>query len=175
MGNCTVTKTFMLSQVTNILQSISLPFNILEEIDKLLFQFLWGNGDRNKRVPEKVKRSTVCLPVEEGGLGMISVQDQQQVMLISWIKKGINCNNSTQRKLIDYFLKDVGGLSYISRCDTDITHFKGINNVKSLFWKNVIMSWLKLDKSAFNNLSCDIPLFNCSHFLFKKKPIYIRK
>ena len=91
---------------------------------------------------------------------MISVQDQQQVMLISWIKKGINSNNSTQRKLIDYFLRDVGGLKYISRCDTDITHFKGMNNVKSLFWRNVLTSWLKLDKSAFNNLSCDARNFD---------------
>ena len=175
MGNCTVTKTFMLSQVTNIIQALSLPSKILEIIDKMLFQFLWGNGDQNKKVPEKVRRSTVCLPIEEGGLGMISVQDQQQVMLISWIRKGMNCENSTQRKLIDYFLKDVGGLKYIYRSDLNIKTFREIKSIKSTFWKEVVTSWLKLDKSAFDNISHDTPLFNCSHFLFKKKPIYIRK
>ena len=97
---CASSKMFILSQVTHILQSISLPTKILDIIDRMLFQYIWGNSDQNKRVPEKVKRTTICLPIAEGGLGMISIRDQQKVMYINWVKKGINTPNETHRNII---------------------------------------------------------------------------
>ena len=77
----------MLSQVTHIIQALALPDHILDIIVSLLFQFVLGKSNSTQKVAERVKRTTLCLPVEEGGLGMISVRHQQQVSLIRLVQR----------------------------------------------------------------------------------------
>ena len=47
LGKCVIAKTFLLSKVAYILQSLSLPEEVLNEIDTILFRFLWKNKDIN--------------------------------------------------------------------------------------------------------------------------------
>ena len=58
IGNCLISKIHMLSQNTNIIQALYLPETILNNIDSLLFQFVWGGSNPNQKVAERVKRST---------------------------------------------------------------------------------------------------------------------
>ena len=40
-----------------------------------------------KKDTERISRTTLCLPIEQGGIQMISVRAQQQVMLLRWLHK----------------------------------------------------------------------------------------
>ena len=80
------TKTFLLSKINYIIQSLSLPTQFLEEIDRILFKFIWQKKFSNKKTFEKVKRSVMCNDVKNGGLNMISIKDQQKVFHLKWLK-----------------------------------------------------------------------------------------
>ena len=174
-GKSLVAKSFMLSKINHILQSLALPNSVLDIIDSLIFQFLWMKTDLGKRATEKVKRNVLCLPIAEGGLNMISVRDQQEVMCLRWLKRGCIANFSMHNTLIHQFFKHIGGIEYCLLCNIDIKYFKGFNEIKSLFWRKALSAWLRLDKTIYNSDPKKIPLFNNSSILYKKSPLLIYK
>ena len=177
MGKCLLTKLFMLSKLNNVMQPLSIPSLVLESIDQLLFGFLWSNNPFNKRVAERVKRDTLCLPIEEGGIGMISVCDQQKVMLISWLKKRSLINNPTHLKIVNYFCRSLGGIHYISKCNANVSQFSNLNAIKSMFWRDVIKAWAGLDKSDFchSQANHETPIFYNSNVVYKGNTLHITK
>ena len=66
-GKITIIKTLIIPQIHFLFAMIYIPENILQKIDKILFDFLWSSK------PAKIKRSTIIAPIEEGGLGMVDV------------------------------------------------------------------------------------------------------
>ena len=171
-GKSIVAKTFLLSKLNYILQSLSLPDNILKTIDNLIFKFLWKK-DKNKRVVEKVNRNTMCLDVDKGGIAMISVETQQQVMLMKWLHRLSNKADSNHFKIVNVFFEPVGGLEYFMSCDSNHKQFAGLDKIKSNYWKSAIIAWLKIDKSViFSSVGTQIPIFNNSQILYKQKPIF---
>ena len=174
LGKCVIAKTFLLSKVAYILQSLSLPEEVLNEIDTILFRFLWKNKDINVRAHEKIKRSVLCLDSSEGGVNMISVKDQQKVMLIRWLQRGFTGTNLTQHKIINYLFANIGGLGYIINSNINSKKIQGLHLIKSHFWRSTIEAWIDLKKSERHN-EYDIPIFNNNDILYKNKPLFIRR
>ena len=174
-GKSIVAKTFLLSKLNYVLQSLHLPYNIQKEIDNMIFKFLWKTNT-NKSGVEKIKRSTLCLDTDEGGISMILVETQQKVMLLKWLHRLILKKNSTRHKLIDTIFKPVGGLEYFLSCNTNSATFKGLDKIKSTYWQKAMTAWLELDKSTLDkNNQQPIPLFNNNQILYKNKPLLIKK
>ena len=171
-GKSIVAKTFLLSKLNYILQSLNLPDTTLKIIDNLIFKFLW-NKVGNKRVVEKVKRNTLCLDVDKGGINMISVETQQQVMLMKWLHRISIKADSNHFRLVNFFFEPVGGLKYFLSCDSHPKLFVGLDKVKSNYWKSAMIAWLKIDKSdIFSSVGTEIPIFNNPQILYKQKPIF---
>ena len=177
LGKGLVNKIHVLSKINNIIQPLSLPVSVLELIDQLMFSFLWSNDFSARRVTERVKRDILCLPVQEGGIDMISVCDQQTAMLIGWLQKRSLLNNKLHLAIINSFLRHVGGLEYIISCNANIFEFWGLNEIKSYYWATVIKAWLRFDKSGFSNVTNlqNPPLFNNTDLKFKNKTLYIKR
>ena len=87
LGKIMIAKTFLLSQFTFILQALAPPDHILNQIDKLIFGFIWQKQHSDKKATDKIKRTVLCQELEEGGLKMISIKDQHKVFLLKWLKK----------------------------------------------------------------------------------------
>ena len=177
LGKCLVTKMFMISKINNIIQPLALPTAILDTIDQLMFKFLWNSSTGTSKIIEKIKRTTLCLPTEEGGIDMISARDQQSVMLIKWLKRPALLENDVHLDLVNVLCRNVGGINYVSECNADVKYFRGIENVQSYFWQRVIRAWASLDKSNFScspNLM-NMPIFNNSLIVYKSRPLYIKK
>ena len=174
-GKAIVAKTFLLSKLNYILQSLSLPYTVQKTIDDLIFKFLWKKNAQTK-VTERVKRSTLCLDVDSGGVSMISVITQQQVMLIKWLHRLLTKTSSTHFKIVNCIFEPVGGLNYFMRCTINKKQFMGLEQIKSVYWKNAMIAWIQLDKSAFvKEDQYHIPIFNNSLVLYKKKPVFFKK
>ena len=60
VGKICIIKAFLISQVVYVMQALVVPENVLIEINRLLFRFLWRKEDCNRRAFEKVKRSVLC-------------------------------------------------------------------------------------------------------------------
>ena len=176
-GKSIVAKTFLLSKLNYILQSLALPTHILEQIDNIIFKFLWVT-DTNKNGFERLNRNTLCLPISEGGVAMISIKDQQKTFLMKWLHRlNSGSKNKTHHKMINYILKKIGGLEYFLNCDISPNQFKGLETIKSHYWKQSIIAWLEFDKSNFakDNPNIPIPIFNNLNIVYKKQPLFMAK
>ena len=157
-----------------ILQSLSLPEDVLKEIDTILFRFLWKNQNFNSRAHEKIKRSVLCLNSNEGGINMISIKDQQEIMLIRWLQRAYVGTTLTQQKVINYIFENIGGVEYIINSNTNSKDIQGLHLIKSNFWRKAIIAWIDLKKSG-EKAQNYVPLFNNNDIKYKNKPLFIKK
>ena len=174
-GKSIIVKTFILSKLNYILQSLCLPDHVLKLIDSLVFKFIWKSGS-NSTGHERIKRTTLCLDVSEGGISMISIIDQQHVMLIKWMLKINKNKNSIHYAIVNEVLKGIGGIQYFLNCNTNITCFKGLNTVYNMYWQKAITAWIPFDKSLFaidNDMS--LAMFNNKGILHHNMPLFINK
>lgn len=174
-GKVILCKTFILSKINYMLQSLSLPDSVLAEIDRIMFKFIWENQTSNKKVIEKISRSTLCQDFPDGGLKMISVKDQQKVSHVNWIKKvktgKVNIN------IINALTEKVGGIEYVSKCRLENPYFILNNLIDSEFWKRVTYTWTNLlFEQKMSTLSSDDilqqPIFFNSEIRYHKNPLH---
>jgi len=73
LGKIVIMKTFGISQITFLMQSIYLETSDLQSINKLLYKFLWNKNYRAAKAPERIKREIINKPIELGGFGMLDI------------------------------------------------------------------------------------------------------
>ena len=138
-GKVILAKTFLLSQISFIIQSLSLPDDVINKFDSLLFRYIWQKKHSDKKVREKIKRSVMCKTIEEGGLHMIRVRDQQNAFLLKWFRKTVSEKekNSLYRttNIYDIFFSKLGGANYIL---TSTNLHKTNSHLFSKFWTDVV-------------------------------------
>ena len=102
IGKIVVLKTFIISQFQYVLSAIHIPEKYIEEINDIMFSFLW-NGKK-----AKIKKSILCQPRSNGGL---SARDLKVIMLASrlrWLKHYCNSEPSLWKKLFELNLSEFG-------------------------------------------------------------------
>jgi hypothetical protein len=142
MGKVCIVKTFLISQWVYIMQAILIPDKIIIEINRLLYRFLWRRKDSNKKAFEKVKRVILCSGIEQGGLAMIDLKDLQTSCLLNWAVNIFKYENDKWNYLAKLFFSTFGEKCICFHASVVTSKFKGLNNVKSLFWKAVLKAWL---------------------------------
>ena len=178
-GRIILCKKFLLSQINYAIQSLSLPDQVLSEIDSIFYRFIWQKPGSNKRVIEKIKRKVLCLEVKQGGLKMISIKDQQNIYNIKWISRIAKENDSPIANLANVFLKNLGGVHYIIK--STLLHPGDILSkaVRNVFWKNEVCAWTILHHHLGDNISSTEhillhPIFLDSNVQYKNSPLIFR-
>ena len=180
-GRIILCKTFLLSQINYVIQSLILPDQVLNEIDSIMFQFIWQKPFSHKKPIEKIKRKILCLDIEQGGLKMISIKDQQQVYNIKWISKAaIQVSNPTAW-LANVFLSKLGGIPYIlkSSLSNPMATFDPL--IDNWFWKKAACSWslfhfnILSEKRMLKNNFLVQPIFLNSNINYKNNPLRFPK
>ena len=105
-----IIKTLVLPQVTHLFSMTYTPLKFLEQIDKLIFKFLWNNK------PSRVKRETIIATVDDGGLRMTDIfafhSAQKIITMKNLIVEDDKCLNLFQslcgikKHLLDHKLSD---------------------------------------------------------------------
>lgn len=70
--------------------SMKLPISIIEQVDKYRKHCLWRGSEINSNKPPKAAWKLVCLPKEEGGLGVIDLRVQNEALLLKRLHKFFN-------------------------------------------------------------------------------------
>ena len=87
IGKILIIKTFGLSQFVYLMQSVGMPTDVLQRINRIFFSSLWKRRFTNRRAFEKVKRKTMCSTQEHGGLKMINIKLMQTSFMLDWACK----------------------------------------------------------------------------------------
>lgn len=176
LGKTLVIKTYALSQFVFVMKSIALPKEVLDLLNKYCFNFLWAKRfNPTAKVTEKLKRTVLCAPKNEGGLGLWDMHHMQGSILLEWGEKLINAENSQWKEWALEFLRPVGHIqAFKSSCE--LKDLKGVDTIVSGFWKEVLRQWIKYNKSdKVKPISIHDPLFNNTNIRYKNKVIFFSK
>ena len=126
IGKINVIKTLILSKFTHLFMSLPSTTNILDEINKLLFNYIWCGK------PDKDNRQQICKNNIAGGLGMINIYDFERSLKVRWLKSIISCQNTEWLTLLNCELKDLNRFTILGGewCNHKLSK---INH----FWKTV--------------------------------------
>ena len=145
-GKVLIIKTFLISQINYEIEMKSIPKNIVKEIDKILWNFLW-NGKQ-----PLVNKQTICLEVEKGGLNMINLNTFIQAKHIKIIHKIINSEtqhwNMIGKHRLKYLDKTYNSENFLYHC----SNIKGIQiTLLSQFYKDAMQSWVSFRSKLQTN------------------------
>ena len=124
-----------------ILQSIYVKKEIIDEINTILYRFIWKRDSIDKKAWERIKRDVLCNSKEKGGLEMINLQVFQNSFLIDWARKLLEVEDEAWKRLAISFYEKLGGIT-VFRCNATLKTFKGLETVQSPFWKAVLKTWI---------------------------------
>ena len=173
IGKITVLKAFGVSLFIHIMQSIGISREFFRQNQSKFFRFIWKSNSSNSKATEKVKRNTLCNMKNNGGLNMIDISAMQQSFFLEWAKRYITNEDHSWRYWADVFYKKVGGYSAF-KSNTLAKSFKGLQSINSIFWKNVLCTWLNKrfdgEETIVTNFS---PLFNNENLKYRGETIFL--
>ena len=142
-------------------------------INNLTRKFLWNNSKA------KVNWNTVCLPIEDGGLGVMDIESSFGSLKAKWISRLLSEERLPWKPLANFFLKNINadyghGLSCLF-CPGSIRDSK---RALSPFWSQATLHFWQLKpfiplnsvENPGSIIRC-LPLFNNPLILLNGKPL----
>ena len=180
-GKITVIKTFLLSQVIFIMQSVGLPKEILTKLNTLFYKFIWQRKHSNKKAFEKVKRIVMEGDYDEGGLKMVNIIELQKYFYLQWIGRLSNAKDDENWSFIPqwFLFQQLGNLN-VFHINARSSEIKQIADIKSTFWKEAITTYqnskeLISVESLDNNQYLQQQIFNNSMIRYQNKVLFFKK
>ena len=118
----TVIKSLVIPKFVYIVSLLPAPKEILQELNRILFKFLWKGTD-------KVTRLSTINEYENGGLKMIDLESMVKSLRLAWLKRIFVENDGAWKSYLRVSLKRHEGL-FLFHCNYDIKDFY----VPSLFY-----------------------------------------
>ena len=75
LGKILILKTFGISQLIYLFQSVVLGNNDYKTINKMLYKFVWNRHYLAAKAPERIKRNIMITKIKEGGLGILDIAE----------------------------------------------------------------------------------------------------
>jgi len=79
-GNVNIIKTLLFPQMIYPSSVLWTPYEVIKEINSLIFRFLWNSND-------KVIRLSTYAPYDQGGLQMLDYDNMVKDLRLNWLKR----------------------------------------------------------------------------------------
>ena len=99
----TVIKSLLIPKFVYILSLLPVPMGIIQELNRLLFKFLWKGTD-------KVISLSTINEYENGGLKMIDLESMIKSLQLAWLKRIFGKNDGAWKSYLCVSLQCFGGL-----------------------------------------------------------------
>ena len=174
MGKVIVVKTFLISQLVYFMQAFIIPDKILNEINRILFRFVWKKRNNNKKAFEKVKRTILCSDYKVGGLKMIDIKQMQLAFTLHMVTR-LTTHSSTEKsiEIAKKILSPHGKNFECFHSNVRSKFFKGMDEIKSEFWSEVLRIWLD-NNHVTNGLEFNPMLWNNTNFVYGNNVIFFK-
>ena len=176
IGKICIIKSFLSAQFVYILKSIGLPENVLTEINRLFFRFLWRKKDCNKKAYEKVKRKVMINNIDLGGLSMIDMHILQKSFKLEWVVKLFRCKKEEKwawvaKEYLIYLSEDLQLLN----STVGVKEFKGLDQIADSFWKTCITVWLNYNSLHETKNTYSECIFNNNNIRYQHRVVYYKE
>ena len=135
-GKITVIKSLILSKFTHLFLALPNPSGEFQKLlERKLFKFLWTNG------PDRISRKNIVKNIQAGGLRMVNISVFITSLKVTWIRRLLifadSDNWSTLSRINFNKITSMG----------DAYSGEVIKDLRNLFWKNILESWIQYIKS----------------------------
>ena len=93
LGKILIIKTFGISLIIHIMQSLTLNEIHVKKINHVLYKFIWNRHFLASKAPERISRMIVNKPVKLGGLGMLDVAELDASLKIKALGRLLSTNH----------------------------------------------------------------------------------
>ena len=134
-GKVCIIKSVALSKIIYVATCVTIPDNVIKEIDKRIFNFLWSKRDR-------IKRKSVINSLECGGLSMVDTRSQVSAVKASWATRIANASEDHLWSYLSKLYLSKFGENYLilKTTVTETTAFPLLDTIPK-FYKGVIFSY----------------------------------
>ena len=156
------------------MQAFIIPDKILNEINRILFRFVWKKRNNNKKAFEKVKRTILCSDYKVGGLKMIDIKQMQLAFTLHMVTR-LTTHSSTEKsiEIAKKILSPHGKNFECFHSNVRSKFFKGMDEIKSEFWSEVLRIWLD-NNHVTNGLEFNPMLWNNTNFVYGNNVIFFK-
>ena len=113
-----------------------MPTNFAEKVNDVCFKFIWNFK------PDKVKRQTIVLPVDKGGLNMVDFTILDKFLKAAWVKRFCKADGSKWCSAFSSITAQHGG-RFIFECNFDTRDLNLTSRVSS-FCRDILTVWQEL-------------------------------
>ena len=108
-GKIAIVKSLVTSKLTYVLSTLKSPEpTMVTELNKIIYHFIYNSQT------DKIKRSVLIAPYEEGGYKMIDIDSQNEAIKMGWMKRLITTDGTWKKYVVDKCKIDI---LYLSRCN----------------------------------------------------------
>ena len=165
LGKITILKSLAISQMVYLLSSLPTSQKILQDVNTILYDFLWGGkGD-------KIKRTEMINNYNKGGLKMIDIRNFNTSLKVKWLQGYLDSDNKGKWKVFfDYHLERYGGKLLIlgNLKQRDAKQLV----IQDPFVKEVIECWSTINYREKNLKFESAFIWHNSLITIEKKPIF---
>ena len=116
LGKIQIIKTFAIPKLMFRASVISIPSEIVKEVNSIFYNFIWNGKD-------KVKRCALISDIDKGGLKMLDIESMISARRVICLKKFLEDYPSTWKSFLNSCILPVGG-SLILHCNFDTVKLK---------------------------------------------------
>ena len=129
-GRITVIKSLAISKLVHLFISLPAPpYELIKELEKLFYGFLWNSG------PNRIKRKVIVKNIECAGLRMVDLISLIKALKTSWLRRILQHPDASSWKDLSFInfpqLFSVGGC-YAAKLSSDL---------QNPFWKDLLHVW----------------------------------
>ena len=175
IGKITVVKCLLMPQFLYLMQSTILPTHILDRINTVLFKYIWSKNTTDikhendfKRIPEKIKRSTMIQGYEHGGLKMIDMKSMQHTLAIKWISKISKESNGSFQLIPKYYYNQISPKLSIFQSNIEYERLRGVPIQFPYFYKQLLKLWFDIKPWEEVKLNDTQVIWNNNLFTYHK-------
>ena len=137
-GKITVIKSLVIPKIVYSASMLPIPPGIIKEIEKMLYNYIWGPRD-------KIKRLSIINKKELFGLGMLDIQSHFQSLKAAWFKR-LYGEKAPLNIIPNYLINKLGGITLCSNFTFTTLEQIPVLNTLPAFWKEVMHSFAKAHK-----------------------------
>ncbi len=148
-GKVQIIKTFAVSQLVLVASLLPVPKDIVTEINRMFFKFIWKGKD-------KLKRLKLINSHDKGGVNMVDISSMFESLKASWIHR-ISAADPTQSswvQLANYFLKKLCDINTIKCFSVDRSSILPVLKDLHPFYREVVCSYSYANYVSFETF-CD--------------------
>ena len=161
-GKVTIIKSFLIPKFVYVCSVLPTPKELVKELNKLLFKFLWKGTD-------KVTRVSVINEYEEGGLKMIDLDCMIKSLRLAWLKRIFGDNSGTWKTYLEHLLEPMGGFFFLN-CNYDIEDYK----ISSQFYCELLSWWSEFRDSSASLREWQSIIWNNKEIRIDKRPVFYK-